>query len=119
MRIIALVLVVLGLAGCSFAPEYRRIEMVMPDSWTNAGQGETLERMWWKRFDDSALNALVQEALEHNRDIAAAVARVDMARARLGAARAELLPLLSGEAQASPVWVDSHKVQGSTSPYSA
>ena len=94
MRILALGLLILGLAGCSFAPEYQRPLMPMPETWKGeVGQGERLDLQWWRRFDDATLNALVEEALTYNRDIAAAVARVDTARARLGVARAELFPL--------------------------
>ena len=51
----------------------------LPQAWKDPGKGEQLDEQWWKRFDDSMLNALVQEALIANRDIAAAVARVDYA----------------------------------------
>ncbi len=119
MRIMILALVAFGMTACSFAPDYQRIEMPMPESWSGVEQREELERMWWKRFDDAVLNSLVEEAFLHNRDMVVAAARVDQARARLGTARAEMLPLLSGQADASPVWVDNHQVQGSTAPYSA
>ncbi len=73
MRILALGLLILGLAGCSFAPEYQRPLMPMPETWKGeVGQGERLDLQWWRRFDDATLNALVEEALTYNRDIAAA-----------------------------------------------
>ncbi|GAB7493593.1 efflux transporter outer membrane subunit [Bilophila wadsworthia] len=120
MRIFVVGLMMLGLAGCSFAPDYQRPQMELPQAWKDPGKGEQLDEQWWKRFDDSMLNALVQEALIANRDIAAAVARVDYARAQLGVARAELLPLLSGQAQGTQTWVDNTKItNGSQSPFSA
>ena len=120
MRIFVVGLMMLGLAGCSFAPDYQRPQMELPQAWKDPGKGEQLDEQWWKRFDDSTLNALVQEALIANRDIAAAVARVDYARAQLGVARAELLPLLSGQAQGTQTWVDNIKItNGSQSPFSA
>ena len=120
MRIFVVGLMMLGLAGCSFAPDYQRPQMELPQAWKDPGKGEQLDEQWWKRFDDSTLNALVQEALIANRDIAAAVARVDYARAQLGVARAELLPLLSGQAQGTQTWVDNTKItNGSQSPFSA
>ena len=119
MRIFVIGLMMLGLAGCSFAPDYQRPKMELPQAWKDPGKGEQLDEQWWKRFDDSTLNALVQEALIANRDIAAAVARVDYARAQLGVARAELLPLLSGQAQGTQTWVDNTKItSGSQSPFS-
>lgn len=83
MRIFVVGLMMLGLAGCSFAPDYQRPQMELPQAWKDPGKGEQLDEQWWKRFDDSTLNALVQEALIANRDIAAAVARVDYARRSL------------------------------------
>ena len=73
MRIFVVGLMMLGLAGCSFAPDYQRPQMELPQAWKDPGKGEQLDEQWWKRFDDSTLNALVQEALIANRDIAAAV----------------------------------------------
>lgn len=117
-------LVLLGLtaAGCSFAPEYHRPLLETPPAWNNADADalpETLEARWWRRFDDAALNALVEETLNHNRDLAAAAARVDYARAQMGIARAELLPLIGGQAQGVPTWVDNSRVHDTTSPFSA
>ena len=116
-------LIALGLtAGCSLAPDYRRPPLELPPAWNNAGAEalpETLEVRWWRRFDDAALNALVEETLNHNRDLAAAAARVDYARAQMGIARAELLPLIGGQAEGVPVWVDNSRAQGATFPFSA
>lgn len=92
MRIFVVGLMMLGLAGCSFAPDYQRPQMELPQAWKDPGKGEQLDEQWWKRFDDSTLNALVQEALIANRDIVAAVARVDYARAQLGVARCGTAP---------------------------
>ncbi|MEW6705163.1 MAG: efflux transporter outer membrane subunit [Pseudomonadota bacterium] len=61
---------------------------------------------WWKLFGDARLDALVDEALAHNRDLARAMARIDESRAALKLARAGQLPsvsanLASGRARAS------------------
>ena len=121
MRIIAVGLMILGLAGCSFAPAYQRPQMELPETWKgDPARAERLDVQWWKRFDDPTLNTLVAEALTANRDIAVAVARVDYARAQLGVARAELLPLLSGQAEGTQTWVDNTKIKtGTPSPFSA
>lgn len=47
---------------------------------------------WWTRFDDPALDALVAEALAHNLDLRAAMARIDLAHANLLLAQAPLYP---------------------------
>ncbi len=47
---------------------------------------------WWTSFADTALDALVDEALANNLDLQAAIARVDLARANLLLARSYLYP---------------------------
>src|SRR6202000_1591652 len=54
---------------------------------------------WWTGFQDPALTRIVERALEQNLDLAAAIARVDQARAVAREAGAQLLP--SGAATAS------------------
>jgi outer membrane protein, multidrug efflux system len=44
---------------------------------------------WWRRFEDPALDRLVERAVTANPDIRMQAARVEEARARLGLARAE------------------------------
>jgi len=53
---------------------------------------------WWKAFNDARLNALVDEALAANRDLARAMARIDESRAALRLARSERWPSLSANA---------------------
>ena len=50
---------------------------------------------WWTEFDDSALTALVDEALANNLDLQVAIARIDVARAQVKLASADLYPSLS------------------------
>ncbi len=47
---------------------------------------------WWRDFDDPALTAIVQRALDQNLDLAIAIARVDQARAAAQGAGAARLP---------------------------
>ncbi len=107
-------------SGCSLAPDYQRPQMDLPEVWTQAGAGraEALAVQWWKRFNDPVLDALIEEALANNRDMAAALARVDYARARLGLARADQLPSVNGQMALQPTYVDGEKSL-STAPYSA
>jgi len=77
--------------GCTLAPEYERPAMELPQTWATPAR-DTLDVAWWKRFQDDKLNALVEEALQNNRDIEQAIARVDFARAQLGLARSDLFP---------------------------
>lgn len=47
---------------------------------------------WWRKAGDPTLEKLVQEALDRNLDVQAAIARIDEARAVRGLAKAQLAP---------------------------
>ena len=53
MRMFVVGLMMLGLAGCSFAPDYQRPQMELPQAWKDPGKGEQLDEQWGKRFEDS------------------------------------------------------------------
>lgn len=59
---------------------------------TQAATVPALPADWWKQFGDEQLNALVEEAVAHNTDLARAMARIDESRAALRLARAGQLP---------------------------
>ena len=87
-------------AGCSFTPDYQRPAAPVPVAWpadAGVGAGDTANRAamptdWRAFFPDPRLQTLIEAALEHNRDLALAVGRVDEARALAGIARADRLP---------------------------
>ncbi len=60
-----------------------------------AGAAVTVAPDWWRRFGDARIDALVDEALAHNRDLARAMARIDESRALLRGALAERWPVLN------------------------
>lgn len=77
----------LALAGCTTPP------MAPPTVETPAGNASVvISPRWWTAFQDPKLDALVDEALAANLDLALAATRVDEARAQLGVARAYLFP---------------------------
>lgn len=100
LSFIAPALILAMSAGCSFAPEYKRPEMEMPQTW-EASQSQALQSKWWERFGDPTLNALVEEALAGNKNIAQAMARVEQAQAGFGVARDALLPTAGASADGS------------------
>ena len=109
--------------GCSLAPDMTPPSLDMPDVWSTtsnpeSNDGETLSVQWWKRFEDPTLDRLIDEALANNRDLLAAFARVEYARAQLGLSRAEQFPQLSGQAAAQPTYVNGTLVT-SQAPYNA
>ena len=84
----------LTLAGCSFIPNYERPAAPVPEQWpAKVGAGETAPPGDWNAyFTDPQLQQLIAAALEHNRDLRIAVARVEEARALAGIARADRFP---------------------------
>jgi NodT family efflux transporter outer membrane factor (OMF) lipoprotein len=56
---------------------------------------------WWDSFNDPELTRIVERALDQNLDLAAALARVEQARAAARSAGAQLLPSFDASAQAS------------------
>ena len=85
------------LAGCA-GPAIRTAAVAplpAPATWrTDAGPTAPLDRAWWRSFGDPVMAQLVEQALDHNPDIAIAVGRVREVQANLTLARAQLLPTL-------------------------
>ncbi len=65
---------------------------------STADQSVSPGEVWWTGFDDPVLTTLIETGLEENRDIAAALSRLDAASAQITSARAGLFPRLDGEA---------------------
>ena len=71
--------------GCAVGPNYRRPDTPVDQSFSNAAEpgfsaGDPVER-YWTGFDDSLLTQLIEDAVAHNRDLAAATANLQAARA--------------------------------------
>ena len=98
-----------GLAGCSFAPEYHRPEIQMPEkfkevaeNWGPAKPADQLSRgEWWKNFQDPTLNTLVEKVNSTNFQIAAAAARYENSRAFVAVNNAGLYPQVGAFASSS------------------
>ncbi len=85
------------LSGCSFVPAYERPAPPVAANWPQptAGERALAGLSWQQMLPDPRLQALVDAALEHNRDLRIAVARVEEARALYGISRADRLPALN------------------------
>ena len=82
------------LAGCALGPDYVRPELELPAATDNdtAQFAPFTAADWWKIFNDSTLERIQAEALAYNRDLKAAAARVEEARAFAREALADRLP---------------------------
>lgn len=88
------------LASCSFIPAYERPAAPVPEHFDGVTETAASPLSSWREyFPDPSFHVLIEAALNHNRDLRIALARVEEARALAGIARADRFPTL--EAQAS------------------
>lgn len=95
--IVPAVVLLMALTGCLAGPNFLAPRTEMPSTWSgpmaaNVDAGEADITVWWKQFNDPVLDTLVETALESNRDLHVAEARVREARAARGLAAEDLRP---------------------------
>ena len=84
--------IALALAGCAIGPDYERPAVELPEKLVANPAATAMAERWWTVFGDPALDALVDEALASNRDLAAAAQRIEQSRAQFTVTRSEQLP---------------------------
>ena len=101
-------LLLVGLTGCSMAPDYRPPATPVPrdfkelEGWTAATPMDQAPRgQWWEAFGDPVLNDLEARAEQASPTLAAALARYDQAKAAAGIERADLFPQVNAGGDAS------------------
>ena len=94
--VVAMVLLLISLSGCTLGPEFVKPDMTPPASYrTDIMPAVSADELkWWELFDDPVLYDLVTVALDNNKDVKIAVSRMDEARASLGFTRADQFPRL-------------------------
>ena len=81
------------LAGCSMTPAYERPAPPVPatlpqgEAYAAPAAGETAGLAWTELVQDARLRTVIERALANNRDLRAAIANVQSARAISRAAR--------------------------------
>jgi NodT family efflux transporter outer membrane factor (OMF) lipoprotein len=94
-------------AGCasSMKTPYTAPSANVPAQWTYAGSAASTGSAsragtdpWWKNFQDPQLDALIDEALRRNNDLAAAAIRVRRAQLQAGLAEDRMTPSFNGGA---------------------
>ena len=71
-------------AGCAAktTPPKTALERAPLSQWdTSVVSDQAYDPKWWKQFDDPVLESLETAAVEANRDVRSAIARLDQARA--------------------------------------
>ncbi|MDD2335268.1 MAG: efflux transporter outer membrane subunit [Geobacteraceae bacterium] len=102
LTILATLSGVLMLGGCVVGSDYRKPDLQLPSTWQAPQSGKLAGiNSWWARFDDPALNALLQAAQKDNPTLAKATAAIEKARASRSSAEASFWPSLNVSADAS------------------
>jgi len=98
-----LIILLAALGGCSLAPIYQRPAAPVAAVWPDSAKSPDTRPMpdWQAYFPDPRLQALIAAALENNRDLRIATARIAEARARYGIVQADRLPNVNLNAQRS------------------
>ncbi len=107
----------LGLAGCSLQSAYVTPAQPEPHAWSSpSGQsGQSMDSEWWHALHDPAVDALADAAFADNPTLAQAMARLDEARATLGANNAAKGPTVSASAGVTRAKSASAGAPGTTS----
>lgn len=98
---------VLGVAGCTVGPNYKRPAVDVPANYRQAqappiappagtASSSIADEQWSSIFQDPVLQKLVQEALANNLDLHIAAQRMLEAQAQLGMTRSQQYPSISG-----------------------
>lgn len=98
LRLLPLLLAATVFAGCASLTrsDYATPVTDTPAAWSHTTTaGSTAPAQWWSVFNDSQLNALIDEALTKNTDLAAAAIKLRRAQLNAGLAEDALLPAAS------------------------
>ena len=82
------------LTGCMVGPDYQRPAVDTPQNWRfeDKEAKDTVNTLWWEQFNDPVLNDLIRIAIEENKDVKIAAARVEQFLGQYGTTRAALFP---------------------------
>jgi NodT family efflux transporter outer membrane factor (OMF) lipoprotein len=100
----------LCVSGCAVGPSYRKPAPTLEEfhsaaalaTRSTSAPAPALES-WWDGFNDPMLSRLIQQTRAQNLDLAAALGRVQQARAAAREAGAQLLPTIDLNAQAARI----------------
>ena len=91
--------VALVLSACMVGPDYERPTVDTPKEWRfpdPKAMANVANTAWWQQFQDPVLNRLIQIALQENKDLQIAAARVMEFLGRYAVTRSALFPQLAG-----------------------
>jgi len=91
-----LLVVMAALSACALTPDYERPELDVPPEFIGTpAAGQSIANLeWWQLFKDEQLQYLIRTALEENKDLGVALARIEVARQGVTAVRANQFPFV-------------------------
>jgi multidrug efflux system outer membrane protein len=94
MKKAIIVLAVVLFAGCAVGPDYKRPAVDVPQSFRfeEKEAKDLANTAWWQQFDDPVLNDLIRIALQENKDVKVAAARIEQFMGQYVTTRAALFP---------------------------
>ncbi|WP_459903355.1 TolC family protein [Campylobacter concisus] len=98
MKFISLALVIV-LSGCAVKNIDENYKQILLED--NASRELNLDTFWWKQYEQSYLDELVELALKNNTDLAKAAINVNKALAQAGILEANLIPSFNAGIEAS------------------
>jgi outer membrane protein, multidrug efflux system len=108
-RLVAVLLALDVLSGCTVGPNYRRPVVPVPNVYHGGGEAQDSESQaasyadlpWWEVFQDPVLQDLIQKTLAHNYDLQLATERINSARAQLTVTRGDQFPQVTANVDGS------------------
>lgn len=91
---------ILFASSCMVGPNYQRPQVDTPRTWRfeDKEAKDVANTAWWEQFKDPVLNELIQIALQENKDVQIAAARVEQFAGQYGTTRAALFPQINAGA---------------------
>jgi outer membrane protein, multidrug efflux system len=90
------------LGACAVGPDYLTPVLSLPDHWGSEAPAQPAKApalsQWWRNLGDATLDALIDEAVRDNLDVAAAKAKIREARASYDQSRGSLFPSIDASA---------------------
>ena len=94
MKKIIILLCSIIMTGCMVGPDYQRPSVEVPQGWRfeDKEAKDLANTAWWEQFNDPVLNDLIRTALQENKDVKIAAARIEQFVGQYATTRAALFP---------------------------
>ena len=107
LRVLPVLAAAVGLSGCfTLAPKYQRPSNPTPAAWPQGDaykpteDGKASDLAWRDFFTDPKLRAVIELALNNNRDLRVSILNIEEARAQYGVQRSTLFPSVAASGSA-------------------